>query len=152
VESAVSPAPAPEESRVFAVLSERESLDAVCRLLGVSSAGSRESGGAEACARVVERCRGNVDALLGGSDADGPAIGVPAGSLEPVLGCPLSFAELDGCVGQALERSVDAYGSSVSCDMPALPAVDTLELFASPECFSVALLCPALIGALAPGR
>jgi hypothetical protein len=147
VESAVEPAPA--ESRTFAVLSERESLDAVCRLLGVSSVARQPGAGEAACAQVVEGCRSNIEALLGPPGGEGPALGVPSGNLEPVLGCPLSFSVLDGCVAQVLERSVEAYGSSVSCDMPALPEVDTLELLASPECLSVVLLCPDLIG-LAP--
>jgi len=140
LESPIEPAPA-EESRTFAVLSERVSLDAVCRLIGVSSAGAGAS-----CDDVVERCRVNVDALLGPEGEPAPAVGVPAGSLEPLLGCPLSFNELDGCVAQVLERSVAMYGSQVSCDMPALPEVDTLRLLASPECLTVALLCPELIG------
>jgi len=151
VESAVEPEPAPAESRTFAVLSERESLDAVCRLLGVSSVARQPGAGEAACARVVEGCRGNVEALLGPPGGEGPVLGVPSGNLEPLLGCPLPFSALDGCVARVLERSVEAYGSSVSCDMPALPEVDTLELFASPECLSVVLLCPDLIG-LAPGR
>lgn len=139
LENAAEPAP-PGQSRTFAVLSERESLDAMCRLIGVSSAGGQAT-----CAEVVERCRANVDALLGSPGAAPPALAVPNASLEPLLGCPLSFAQLDRCVGGALERSVDAYGSSVSCETPALPEVGALELFASPECLSVVLSCPDLL-------
>jgi hypothetical protein len=146
LENGVEPQP-PGESRTFAVLSERESLDAVCRLLGVSSAGNAAS-----CSGVVERCRANVEGLFGSPGGVAPALEVPAASLEPLLGCPLSLAQLDGCVGRALERSVEEYGSSVSCDMPALPEVDTLSLFASPECLTVVLLCPDLLAAVAePG-
>jgi hypothetical protein len=148
LENAVDPSP-PAESRTFAVLSERESLDAVCRLFGVSSAGA---GGAAVCSNVVESCRANVEGLLGPAGSEAPGLEVPAASLEPLLGCPLSLAQLDGCIGRALERSVEEYGSSVSCDMPALPEVDTLALFASPECLSVVLLCPDLLAAVAEPR
>jgi hypothetical protein len=148
LENAVDPS-TPAESRTFAVLSERESLDAVCRLFGVSSAGA---GGAAACSNVVESCRANVEGLLGPAGSEAPALEVPAASLEPLLGCPLSLAQLDGCIGRALERSVEEYGGSVSCDMPALPEVDALELFASPECLSVVLLCPDLLAAVAGPR
>ena len=140
----------PSESRTFAVLAEPDSLDTVCRLLGVSRV-TTGAGGPEACRATVEQCRSNVEAVLGTGDGDAPAVGLPAASLEPLLGCPLSVSELDGCVARVLERSIDAYGSTVSCDMPALPAVDTLSLFASPECLGVVLICPELIAGLAGG-
>jgi hypothetical protein len=140
----VEPEPAPPESRTFAVLSQPESADAVCRVLGVSSVGGRPDADRASCDRVVERCRDEVEGLFG--SAGGEPIELPTGSLEPLIGCPLSLAEVDGCIARVLERSVETYGSSVSCEMPALTQLDTLALFASPECLSVVLLCPDLLG------
>ena len=62
--------------------------------------------------------------------------------------CP----QLDGCIAGVLERGVAAYGSSVGCEMPAPPPIDTLALFATPQCLTVALFCPDLAASLAGGR
>ena len=138
----------PSESRTFGVLSERTSLDVVCRFIGVSSVAGTEAGGdPAACSAVVDDCRDNVDAVLGSDD--GAAVGLPATDLEGLLGCPLTLPELDGCIGSALERGIEQYGSSIGCDMPALPAVNAIALFASADCLGVALRCPELIASLA---
>lgn len=139
----LAPDPGAGDSRVFAVLSRPESVDAVCRLIGVSAA----QGEARECSQAVDSCRGNLGEALGGRAA--PAL--PGGDLEPVLGCPLTVAQLDGCIAGVLERGVAAYGA-VGCDMPAPPAIDTLTLLASPECLVVALFCPELVASLAGGR
>ncbi|HTV21017.1 MAG TPA: hypothetical protein VMG12_20165 [Polyangiaceae bacterium] len=140
--------PETSASRTFEVLSEPSSLDAVCRFLGVSSvAGTDAAADAEACSAVVDDCRDNVDAALG-SDGDAPAVGLPATDLEGVLGCPLTLPQLDGCIAGALERGISEYGSSIDCDMPALPQVDPIRLFATPACIIVALQCPELIAGL----
>ncbi len=99
---------------------------------------------------MVEQCRGGVQAVLGSGGAAG--IELPTRSLEPLLGCPLSLAQLDACIAGVIERSLETYGSAVSCDMPALPDVDSARLFASPECLSVVLLCPELLTRLAARR
>jgi hypothetical protein len=145
-ENAVAEELAPEpagDSRVFTVLSRPESVDTVCRLIGVSTPPGAPGG----CADVVDSCRGSLGAALG----DRAAPELPNRDLEPVLGCPLTVLQLDGCIAGVLERGVAAYGSSVGCDMPAPPAVDTLALFASPECLAVALFCPDLAASLAGG-
>jgi hypothetical protein len=130
------------ESRTLSVLAQPDSLDAMCRLIGVSSTrGGR--GGPAACAGAVERCQADLKSWLGSDGA--PAASVPRGDLQELVGCPLTFAQLDACVGDALERSVASYGDSIGCDQPAPPALDTLALFASPQCLTVVVLCPQLI-------
>jgi hypothetical protein len=145
-ELAPAPEPVAEQSRTFSVLAAPESLDAVCRIIGVSSSGG--AGDREACAMAVDECRGDVAAALGTGDPTD--IGVPAADLEPWLGCPLTLAELDACIGAALSRGVEEYGSSIGCDMPVLPAVDPIRLFGSAECIAVVLRCPELIANLLP--
>lgn len=144
-EDAVAGEQAPQaagDSRVYSVLSRPESVDTVCRWIGVSAA----PGAAGGCAGVVDSCRDGLGSVLGG---DAPAL--PSGDLEPLFGCPLTVAQLDGCIAGVLERGVVRYGSSVGCDMPAPPAVDPLALFASPDCLAVALFCPDLVASLADG-
>jgi hypothetical protein len=136
----LAPEPA-ADSRVFAVLSRPESVDAVCRLIGVSAPPGAQGG----CAGAVDACRTSLGGVLGGR----PAPELPSRDLEPLLGCPLTLAQLDGCIAGVLERGVATYGSAVGCDMPAPPAVDPLALFASPECLAVALFCPELVASLA---
>jgi hypothetical protein len=139
----------PAASRTFEVLSERTSLDVVCRFIGVSSAAGTGAADREACSSVVEDCRANVDAVLG-AEGDAPPLGLPPTDLEALLGCPLTLTELDSCIAAALERGIDQYGSSIGCDMPAPPAVNTIALFASPACIGVVLRCPELIATLVP--
>jgi hypothetical protein len=136
------------ESRAFGVLSRPDSLDAVCRLIGISSVTG--TGDRTACTQVVDDCRDNVSSALGTEGGDVPAPGLPPGDLQALLGCPLTLAQLDACIGAALERGIDEYGSSIGCDMPALPAVDPIRLLASPDCLVVLLQCPQLIASLAP--
>jgi hypothetical protein len=145
-EDAVAGAPSADpagDSRVFTVLSRPESVDTVCRFIGVSA----PPGAAGGCSGVVESCRDGLGAAFG--DGDAPAL--PSGDLEPLFGCPLTVVQLDGCIAGVLERGVAAYGNSVGCDMPSPPAVDTLALFASPDCLAVALFCPDLAESLAGG-
>jgi hypothetical protein len=139
--------PQPTASRTFEVLSEQSSLDVVCRFIGVSSVAGTAAADRAACSSAVEDCRSNVEAVLG--DGDAPPLGLPPASLEALLGCPLTLPELDGCLAAALERGIDQYGDAIGCDMPALPAVNTLALFASVDCIGVALQCPELIASLA---
>jgi hypothetical protein len=136
-----------DPSRTFAVLAAPDSLDAVCRLIGVSSAGNG-SGDPAACAGAVAECRSNVAAALGGGAA--PNLGVPEADLEPLLGCPLTLAQLDACIGTVLERGIQEYGSSIDCEMAALPSVDPIRLLASPDCLAVVLQCPALVANFIP--
>jgi hypothetical protein len=139
--------PEPTASRTFEVLSEQGSLDVVCRFIGVSSVAGTAAADREACSSAVEDCRNDVEAALGSGEA--PPLGLPPTSLEALLGCPLTLPELDGCLAAALERGIDQYGDAIGCDMPALPAVNTLALFASVDCIGVALQCPELIASLA---
>jgi hypothetical protein len=144
-EQATSPLePEPTPSRTLEVLSERTSLDVVCRFIGVSSVAGAAAADRAQCASVVDDCRSGVDALLGAGD-DGSPLEVPPTDLEALLGCPLTLPELDACLGAALERGIEQYGSAIDCDMPALPAVNTVALLASPACLGVALRCPELI-------
>lgn len=140
--------PEPTASRTFEVLSEQGSLDVVCRFIGVSSVAGTAAADREACSSAVDDCRSNVEAVIG-SDGDAPPLGLPPTDLEALLGCPLTLPELDGCLAAALERGIDQYGDAIGCDMPALPAVNTLALFASVDCIGVALQCPELIASLA---
>jgi hypothetical protein len=140
--------PEATSSRTFEVLSEQGSLDVVCRFIGVSSVAGTAAADRAACASLVDDCRSNVEAALG-SDGDAPPLGLPPTDLEALLGCPLTLPELDGCLAAALERGIDQYGSSIGCDMPALPTVNTIALFASVDCIGVALQCPELIATLA---
>ncbi len=145
-----------EPSRTLSVLSESESVAAVCRLLGVSSMSFAGGGGGDraACERVVEQCESNVGGVLGLAEDDGGggvALPVPGGDASALLGCPVTFAELDGCLAAVVTRGRDTYGASVSCDMPTLPDVNALVLFAVPACFGVVLRCPALLS-LGPGQ
>ena len=142
-DDSVAEEPGPEpagDSRVFTVLSRPESVDTVCRWIGISA----PPGAAGGCADVVDSCRDGLGSALGGD-----ALELPNGDLEQLFGCPLTVTQLNGCIAGVLERGVAAYGSSVSCDMPAPPAVDTLALFASPDCLAVALFCPDLVASLA---
>ena len=144
-EDAVAEELAPQpagDSRVLSVLSRPESVDTVCRWIGVAA----PSGAAGGCAGVVDSCRDGLGAALGGN---APAL--PNRDLEPLFGCPLTVTQLDGCIAGVLERGVAEYGNSVGCDMPAPPTVDTLGLFASPDCLAVALFCPDLVASLAGG-
>lgn len=139
-----------EQSRTLSVLSESESVTAVCQLIGVSSMGFAGGGAGDraACARVVEQCQSNVGGALGldEDDAGGDlALPVPGGDARALLGCPVTFAELDGCIAAVLTRGRDTYGASVSCDMPTLPDVNALVLFAVPACIGVVLRCPELL-------
>jgi hypothetical protein len=147
-EEAIPLEPEPTASRTFEVLSDQSSLDVVCRFIGVSSVAGTAGADRAACSSAVDDCRSNVEAVLG-SGEDAPALGLPPADLEALLGCPLTLPELDGCIAAALERGIDQYGSSIGCDMPALPAVNTLALFASVDCIGVALQCPELIASLA---
>jgi hypothetical protein len=141
-EEAASPLePEATTSRTFEVLSERTTLDVMCRFIGVSSADRAE------CTSVVDDCRSGVDALLGAAGEATP-IELPPTDLEALLGCPLTLPELDACIGAALERGIEQYGA-IGCDMPALPALNTILLFASPACLGVALRCPELLTNLA---
>lgn len=144
--SPLSPEPAP--SRTFELLSEQGSLDAVCRLIGVSSVAGAAAPDRAACSSAVDECRSNAEAALG-AEGDAAGVALPPADLEALLGCPLTLPELDGCIAAALERGIEQYGGSIGCDMPALPAVNTLALFASPACIGVALRCPELIASFA---
>jgi hypothetical protein len=140
--------PEPSASRTFQVLSERTSLDVVCRFVGVSSVAGGAAADRAACSSRVDDCRSNVEAVLG-SEGEAPPLGLPPTDLEALFGCPLTLAELDGCIAAALERGIDQYGDAIGCDMPALPAVNTIALFASPACLGVVLLCPELVASFA---
>jgi hypothetical protein len=144
----LAPETAVEQSRTFEVLAAPESLDAVCRLLGVSSAGGSGSGDPAECAGVVAECRSDVAAVLDGGGA--PNLGVPEASLEPLFGCPLTVAQLDACIGAVLERGIEEYGSSIDCSMAALPTVDPIRLLAAPACLVVVLQCPTLVASFIP--
>lgn len=137
-----------ETSRTLAVLAQPESLDAACRLIGVSS---RNVAGASAsvatCARVVEQCQLTVG-VLGPRGAEGEAAGGPAlggGDLQGVLGCPVTVVELDACVAQILESGRDSYAGDVSCETTTLPEIDPAFLLTVPACFGVVLRCPQLL-------
>jgi hypothetical protein len=131
------------ESQTISVLTSPESTDVICRWIGVSSRAG--GGGDDGCADVVEQCRDGARAVLGSEAA---AITVPDGDLQDLLGCPVSYADLDACIGTALERGVMAYGEQIGCDEPAPPPLETAALFASPECIAVVLFCPQLVESL----
>jgi hypothetical protein len=149
------PEPAPEPSRTLAILSEPESLDAVCRLIGVQSLNGAAPGAdaAATCSQVVEQCRSAVGGFLEQvDDTEAAATGeaappgaVPEGDLQALLGCPVTVTELDGCVAQILERSRDTYAADVSCESVEPPEVDPAFLFTVPACFGVVLRCPELL-------
>jgi hypothetical protein len=148
--SSLEPESPTGESRAFDVLSQPESLDAVCRFIGVSSATG--TGDRTTCTQVVDDCRDNVSTVFGAEGSGATEPGLPSANLEALLGCPVTLAQLDACIGAALERGIDEYGSAIGCDMPALPVVDPIRLLASPDCFVVALQCPQLIAGLATSR
>lgn len=149
--SELEPAPAADESRTFAILSERESVDAVCRFVGVSGVSGSSADSRAACSALVNECRGNVEAVLGtGSDA--AEVGLPPTELDALVGCPLTLPELDRCIAGALERGIGIYGADVGCEMNALPVIDPVTLFASPDCLGVVLRCPDLLARLATPR
>ena len=76
--------PGADDSRLFAVLVRPESLDAVCRVIGVSVAG-----GGPDCAGVVESCREGLGAAL----LDRAAPPLPSGDLAPLFNCPLTVEQ-----------------------------------------------------------
>jgi hypothetical protein len=139
---------APGGSRVLEVLRQPETLDAACRLIGVSS---RNVGGASAsvaaCVRVVEQCQSTVGVLgapgAEGETAAGPELG--GGDLQELLGCPVTVVELDTCLAQILESGRDSYAGEVSCETTTLPEIDPAFLFTVPACFGVVLQCPELL-------
>lgn len=139
-----------ETSRTLAILAEPESLDAACRLIGVSSRNvAGASGSAADCVRIVEQCQSTVAlgaASAGSPDVEvAPAADVAAQSLEASLGCPVTALELDACVAQILERGRDSYAGEVSCQTTTLPEIDPVFLLALPACFGVVLRCPELL-------
>jgi hypothetical protein len=137
----------PGGSRTLAVLVQPETLDAACRLIGVSSrnvAGSTAS--VATCVRVVEECQSTTRGVLAPGDSEGgvgPDLG--EGDLDELLGCPVTVVELDACVAQILERGRDRYASDVSCETTTLPEIDPAFLLAVPACFGVVLQCPQLL-------
>jgi hypothetical protein len=144
-----------ETNRVLAVLSQPESLDAVCRLIGVSSKSIAALAGGDAatCSRVIEQCRATALGVLElGQQADAaettppgePAL-LPESNLQELLGCPVTLTELDGCVAQILERGRENYLGEVSCETTTLPEVEPALLVAVPACFGVVLRCPELL-------
>lgn len=145
-EEAAPSEPEPAPSRTLGVLSERTSLDVVCRWIGVSSVAGTGAGDSGACSAVVEDCRAGVEDVLGSGDA--PTVSLPPVDLEGLFGCPLTLPELDGCIGAALERGVEQF-DAIDCDTPAPPPLTTFALFASAECLGVALRCPELLAGLA---
>ncbi len=147
----LDPEPAAEESRTFAILSERDTIDALCRFVGVSGVRGSSAADRATCSELVNECRGNVEAVLGGGD-EGPALELPPTDLDALFGCPLTLPELDRCIGGALERGIGTYGADVGCEMPALPAIDPITLFASPDCIGVVLQCPELLANVAAPR
>lgn len=136
-----------ETSRTLAVLAQPESLDAACRLIGVSSRNVAGSGASVAsCTRVVEQCQSATRAVLapeGEDEAAGPELG--GGDLQGLLGCPVTVVELDACVAQILESGRDSYAGDVSCEATTLPEIDPAFLFTVPACFGVVLRCPELL-------
>jgi hypothetical protein len=144
-----------ESTRTLAVLAEPESLDALCRLIGVSSLSGASEGSASEdavarCDRVVDGCRGNVADFLESRQAASDAAASGAASppdvdLGQLLGCPVSSADLDACLAQVLERSRDTYSDTLSCQAPSAPEIDPAFLVAVPECLIVVLRCPQLL-------
>lgn len=134
------PEPADEGSRIWEVLLDPESIDALCRIAGVSAGGA--AGGD--CDQIVDQCQG-VAAVFG---ALGPGPAAPDVDLEPLLGCPISASQLDVCLAQVLERGIELYGDDVTCGAQALPDVDPASLALVPGCIAVALRCPDLLGGM----
>ena len=137
-----SPEPEDDESRIWEVFTDPDSIDALCRIAGVSAGGAQ--GAMADCDAIVDQCR-DVASVLGGLGA-GPA--TPDVDLEPLLGCPLSASQLDVCLAQVLERGIELYGADVACGAQALPEVDPASLALVPGCIVVALRCPDLLGAM----
>jgi hypothetical protein len=138
-----SPEPEPEGSRIWEVLTDPESIDALCRLVGVSARGTAMLD----CDETVEQCRDVASALetLGGF---GSGVAAPDVDLEPLLGCPVSASQLDVCLAQALERGIELYGDAVTCAAMATPEVEIASLALVPGCIAVVLSCPDLLGGM----
>lgn len=135
--------PEPEASRIWEVLTEPDSIDALCRIAGVSAQGA----GMVDCDEIVDQCRDVAGALETlGSFGAGAA---PADAdLEPLLGCPITASQLDVCLAQVLERGIELYGEGVTCGAEAVPEVDAASLVLVPGCLAVALRCPDLLGGM----
>jgi hypothetical protein len=135
--------PEPEGSRIWEVLTEPESIDALCRIAGVSAPG----GGMLDCGEIVDQCREAAGALetLG---SFGAGAAPPDADLEPLLGCPITASQLDVCLAQVLERGIELYGDGVTCGAEAAPDVDAASLLLVPGCLVVALRCPDLLGGM----
>lgn len=139
----------PGTSRTLTVLTDPASVDALCRVLGLSSRAAL--GGAEACHGFVERCNEAIGWLLGSDDPGAAPAETTNGELadvdlSPLLGCSVTAAQVDACLAGLIERGRDVYGAQVSCDVAALPALDVAEIGIAPGCLTVALRCPELIG------
>lgn len=133
----------PETSPTWEVLTDPESLDTLCRLVGVSTLDML--GGADDCQVFVEQCRDATSILSALATGSGPAADSDV-DLEPLLDCSVTAGQLDACLAGVLERGLVAVGEDVSCNSPELPEIDPASLILVPDCLVVALRCPDLIG------
>lgn len=135
--------PEPEGSRIWQVLTEPESIDALCRIAGVSAQGA----GMVECDEIVDQCRAAAGALEA-LESFGAGAAPPDADLEPILGCPITASQLDVCLAQVLERGIELYGDGVTCGTEAAPEVDATSLVLVPGCLVVGLRCPDLLGGM----
>lgn len=140
--------PAPPASQTLELLGEPDTVDVSCNLIGLAARNLMQgrAGAADPCDAVVDNCQNALAPLEGSTGAGGPPL--PDGDLQNLLGCPLTFPELDACVADILTGARDMYAGTLSCSAESAPALDTLALAATPACFIAALRCPELLAAL----
>jgi hypothetical protein len=145
--------PAPPVSQTLELLGEPDTVDVSCNLIGLAARNLMQgrAGGADPCAAVVDNCQSALGPLEGGSGGAGD-LPLPDGDLQSLLGCPLTFTELDACVADILTSARDSYSGTLSCSAESAPPLDTLALAATPACFIAALRCPELLAALGNGN
>jgi hypothetical protein len=132
----------PPDSQTLELLAEPETVDVTCRWIGALTRNlPRGSDPTSTCEAVVEDCKGALGGL-------GTLSGVtlPDSDLSGLLGCPLTFSELDACLADILTGARESYTDSLGCSPAAsTEALDALSFAATPACFIAALRCPELL-------
>jgi hypothetical protein len=141
--------PAPPVSQTLELLGEPDTVDVSCNLIGLAARNLMQgrAGGEDPCDAVVDNCQNALGPLEARSDGTGD-VPLPDGDLQNLLGCPLTFPELDACVADILTGARDMYSGTLSCSTESAPTLDTLALAATPACFIAVLRCPELLAAL----
>lgn len=133
------------ESELAKALRDARTRKAVCT--GVGIVASAQAGGPD-CQTVARTCE--VATAIWANGVLGDPDNTVSNDLMPVLGCPITFAELDACLGDLAVNT----GQSLedwSCTAPSDEQIQPQEILASAPCVLLLVKCPQLFGALLQG-